>query len=117
VETVLGTLDDDDTLREEGVALKDAIQDVMERHFTGPECQGLCRGLLTIQTVQAPMGRIAGETGAPSANTRTMMSQARAAADTITAEVSALMSGDVASYRATLKAAGYTPFGNGSNDE
>ena len=114
VEMVLGTLNESDTtLREQGEALQEAIRIVLERHFTGPVCQGMCRGLLTIQTVEAPMGRISGETGAPSGNTRTMMDQARMAADEITQDIRRVMDGDVAAYRSALRAAGYTPFRGG----
>ena len=116
VEMVLRTLSEDaDALRNQGEALRDAIQTVMERHFTGPRCQGMCRGQLTVGLVQQPMGRIAGETGGPSPNTRHMMDQARAAADEITADVSAVIDEDVARYRDALRAAGYTPFGVGGS--
>jgi photosystem II stability/assembly factor-like uncharacterized protein len=112
VEMVLNTLEDDATaLREQGEALRDALERVLQMHFTGPECQGMCRGLLTVQLVGAPTGRIAAETGPPSANTRTMMTQARQAADVITRDVTAVMESDVAAYRSALLAAGYTPFG------
>jgi hypothetical protein len=57
------------------------------------------------------MGRITGEDGAPSENTQTMIAQARAAADTITRDVAQLLDTGVASYRSSLIAAGYTPFG------
>jgi len=83
----------------------------MERHYTGPECQGLCGGTTTARVVSQPMGRIAGETGGPSENTRIMMDQARQAARTIRTDVTGLMDGEVARYRAALQAAGYTPFG------
>ena len=63
--------------------------------------------------VGAPIGRIMGEDGAPSANTRIMMERAREAANTVEREVAAVMSGDVADYRSALQAAGYTPFGTG----
>ena len=117
VAIVLETLDADaSALRQQGEDLQAAIVAVLERHFTGPVCQGMCRGLLTIQTVQAPMGRITGETGAPSPNTRTMMTQAGDAAGTITGEIEALMRGDVDAYRTALRTAGYTPFGGGRND-
>ena len=94
-----------------GQALQDALRLLMERHFTGPQCQGMCGGDPTMGTVQAPTGRIAAETGAPSANTRTMMDQARAAAEEITRDIAAVMESDVAPYRTALLAAGYTPFG------
>jgi photosystem II stability/assembly factor-like uncharacterized protein len=112
VDMVLETLDDDDgALREQGENVRDAIRLLLERHFTGPECQGGCRGIVTAQAVGAPEGRIAGEVAAPSANTRLMIEQARSAAETIVGEIDALMNSEVASYRAALRAAGYTPFG------
>jgi photosystem II stability/assembly factor-like uncharacterized protein len=115
VEMVLSTLDqEEDALREQGEALQTRIREILERHFTGPECQGNCRGILTNQAVQAPLGRIGGERGAPGANTRTMIDQARAAADLIASDVNSLMETDVAAYRSALLAAGYTPFGGSS---
>jgi photosystem II stability/assembly factor-like uncharacterized protein len=117
VEMVLSTLDEDASdLREQGRILAASLTSLMERHFTGPTCQGMCRGFLTIQTVQAPMGRITGETGPPSENTRTMMRQAREAADLILADIAAIMGSEVAAYRDALRAAGYTPFGNLGED-
>ena len=114
---VLATLDDDaSALREQGRTLAASLTGIMERHFTGPTCQGMCRGFLTIQTVQAPAGRISGETGPPSENTRTMMRQAHEAAEIILADIAAIMDGDVAAYRDALRAAGYTPFGNEGED-
>lgn len=114
IEMVLSTLDDDDAeLRDAGESLRFSIRDLMERHFTGPECQGNCRGLLTSSLVQAPTGRIAGETGAPSDNTRVMMRQAREAANVITGDVTRLMDGAVARYRDALRTAGYSPLGGG----
>ncbi len=98
-------------LRERGEALRDEVRSIVERHFTGPECQGGCRGIVTVMAVQAPAGRIAGDPGAPSANTRLMIDQARSAADTIVSEIEGLISGEVAAYRAALQAAGYSPFG------
>jgi photosystem II stability/assembly factor-like uncharacterized protein len=116
VEMVLSTLDSDaSALREQGRALDGMLAAVLERHFTGPSCQGNCRGLVTIQLVQAPMGRITGERGAPSANTRYMMRQASEAADLILSDIDGVMSGAVAAYREALRAAGYTPFGNGDS--
>jgi photosystem II stability/assembly factor-like uncharacterized protein len=114
VEIVLGTLDvDDRALREQGEALRGAIREILERHFTGPECQGGCRGRVTVQAVQAPAGRIASDEGPPSENTRVMMQQARAAADEITGDVDRVMSTQVEAYRMALREAGYTPFGGG----
>jgi len=115
VEIILSTLDEEaDALREQGEALQTAIQDIMERHFTGPECQGNCRGILTMQMVQAPSGRIGSEPGAPGANTRNMIDQARDAAYLIMSDVNALIDTDVAAYRTALLAAGYTPLGGES---
>jgi hypothetical protein len=109
---VLETLDDDDeALRRQGEAVRDSIRLLLEDHFTGPECQGGCRGIVTASAVQAPGGRIAGDTGGPTENTRLMLEQARAAADTIVGDIDALVNGDVAAYRSALRAAGYTPFG------
>ena len=113
VEIVLETLPDDETtLREQGERLQQAVENVLQRHFTGPECQGGCGGDVTADLVRAPLGRIADERGGPSPHTRTMIEQARAAAQTITTEVDALMAADVAAYRTALQAAGYTPFGD-----
>jgi photosystem II stability/assembly factor-like uncharacterized protein len=109
---VLETLGDgDDALREQGEDLRDRLQDVLVRHFTGPECQGNCRGLVTVRTVQAPGGRIESDPGSPSANTLLMIDQARSAADTIASEIDARLTSGVEPYRTALRAAGYTPFG------
>jgi len=112
VEIVLETLDADETaLREQGERLQTAIDALVQRHFTGPECQGMCRGDVSIGLVGAPMGRIADEDGAPSENTRIMMQQAQAAADRIVADIQDLLETQVEAYRTALLAAGYTPFG------
>jgi hypothetical protein len=112
VETVLGTLDADaEALRSQGRTLMEGLRSLMQEHFTGPECQGLCRGAPTASMVSRPMGRILGEAGGPSANTRHMMDQAMTAAELVQRDVAAMMDGDVARYRAALQAAGYTPFG------
>ena len=106
---VLETLDEDGPLAADGQELKTQAVEVLEVHFTGPECQGLCRGNPTASVVSQPLGRIAGDRGAPSSNTRIMMEQAESAADTIARIVSALFEGPVAEYREALRAAGYTP--------
>ena len=117
VELVLETLPDDaGSLQTQGEALREAIRGLLEQHFTGPVCQGMCRGILTVSRVQAPMGRILGETGGPSENTRLMIEQARGAAQEITGDIAILMNGDVASYRSALQAAGYTPLGGPGGD-
>ncbi len=109
---VMETLDADDApLREQGEAVRDAIRLLLEEHFTGPECQGGCRGIVTASAVGAPGGRIEGDPSGPSDNTRVMMDQARAAADRIVGDIEALLDGEVAAYRSALRAAGYTPFG------
>lgn len=111
---MLATLDEDDAaLREQGEAVQEAIEGLLVRHFTGPECQGMCRGDPTAGLVGAPMGRIRAETGAPSENTRIMMRQAREAADRIVSEVETVMDAQVEAFRTALLAAGYTPFGEG----
>jgi hypothetical protein len=112
LDMVLATLSDEhEDLQQEGERLRASVIELQERHFTGPECQGSCGGPVTSRAVGAPMGRIIGESGAPAANTRVMIAQARAAADTITGDVKRLMDTGVASYRSSLIAAGYTPFG------
>ncbi|MGB0543913.1 MAG: WD40/YVTN/BNR-like repeat-containing protein [Longimicrobiales bacterium] len=112
VSMVLETLGEPDSgLREQGEVVRALLVEVLQRHFTGPECQGNCRGILLSQRVGAPMARIAGEDGAPSPNTRIMMDQARQAAETILDDIRAVMDADVAAFRTALRAAGYTPFG------
>lgn len=113
LEVVLRTLDEDaDELRERGEAVADQVAALQQRHFTGPECQGMCGGEVTSDVVRDPVGRVAGGTGAPSPNTRIMMDRARDAADAIDADVDALFEGPVAEYRDALRAAGYTPIGD-----
>jgi len=110
---VLRTLDDDaDDLREQGEALVDEVEALQVRHFTGPECQGMCGGDVTSDVVRDPVGRVAGEAGAPSPNTRIMMDRSRDAADRVDADVDALFEGPVTEYRDALRAAGYTPIGD-----
>jgi photosystem II stability/assembly factor-like uncharacterized protein len=112
VEIVLETLAEDaDALREQGETLQGELQALNERLFTGAECQGGCGGEVVADLIGRPTGRITSETGGPSANTIHMMNQARAAADTIEAELSAMTGGAVSAYRTALQAAGYTPFG------
>jgi len=112
VETVLGTLSDAaDVLRAQGGALQSELRALNERLFTGGECQGGCGGEVVSDLIGRPTGRIAGETGGPSANTIHMMNQARAAAVTLEREVSAVLEGAVSAFRTRLQEAGYTPFG------
>jgi hypothetical protein len=112
VENVLETLDEsEDDLRQEGQGLWDALHTLDERLFTGPECQGSCGGDVVADVIPQPIGRITGEDGAPSENTRTMIDQAVAAAETIRSELAAIIDGSVAAYRAALISAGYTPIG------
>jgi len=112
VETVLGTLSDAaDVLRAQGGALQSELRALNERLFTGGECQGGCGGEVVSDLIGRPTGRIAGETGGPSANTIHMMNQARAAAVTLEREVSAVLEGGVSAFRTRLQEAGYTPFG------
>jgi hypothetical protein len=112
VENVLETLDESEgDLRQEGQGLWDALHTLEERLFTGPECQGSCGGDVVADVIAQPIGRITGEDGAPSENTRTMIDQAVAAAETIRSELAAIIDGSVAAYRAALISAGYTPIG------
>ncbi len=112
VENVLETLDEnEDDLRQEGQDLREALRALNQRLFTGPECQGSCGGDVVADVIAQPIGRITGEDGAPSENTRTMIDQAVAAAETIRSELAAIIDGSVAAYRAALISAGYTPIG------
>lgn len=112
VETVLETLAEDaDALREQGETLQSELRALNERLFTGAECQGGCGGEVVADLIGRPTGRITSDTGGPSANTMHMMNQARAAADTIETELSAVTGGAVSAYRTALQTAGYTPFG------
>lgn len=112
LEMILETLDEESTeLRQRGTTLQEQLRGLVERHFVGPECQGMCRGDVTLGYVNQPRGRIAGETGAPSANTRIMMERAREAAHTILSDVEAFLGGEVERYGDALRAAGYTPIG------
>jgi photosystem II stability/assembly factor-like uncharacterized protein len=112
IEVTLETLPGDASeLREQTMALQRAVRELEERHFTGPECQGMCRGNPTARLVGQPIERITAEAAQPSANTRIMVSQAREGARTIVEDVGALMDGDVERLREALRAAGYTPFG------
>jgi photosystem II stability/assembly factor-like uncharacterized protein len=115
VNSVLESLDADAAdLRSQGQGVRAALEDLLVRHFTGPTCQGMCRGTVTARTVSAPLGRITGDPSGPSPHTRVMMQQARDAAAVILAEVEAVQEGALVQFREALRAAGYTPFGGGS---
>ena len=109
LDLVLETLDGDESLRTAGEELRAEARGLMERHFTGPECQGMCGGDPTAGAVRQPIGRIVGDQGPPSSNTRIMIEQAESAAATIGTDVDALFDGAVADYREALRAAGYSP--------
>jgi photosystem II stability/assembly factor-like uncharacterized protein len=113
VDVVLGTLDEDaEELRAQGTRLRAATRTAMERLFTGPECGGLCRAETVVDPVPTALRALSSAEGAPSANERVMMEQAREAVRVIESEVGELMAGAVAGYRDALRSAGYTPFGS-----
>jgi photosystem II stability/assembly factor-like uncharacterized protein len=111
VDMVLRTLAaEHEELRDQGIALREALRQALQRLFTGPECRGLCRFDVVADAVRAPMRALGSAEGAPSGNEEIMMRQAVEAAREIEEVVGSLMAGDVARYRDALLAAGYTPF-------
>ena len=54
LDMVLETLEGDESLQAAGGELRAQAVALMEGHFTGPECQGLCRGNPTGAAVTGP---------------------------------------------------------------
>jgi hypothetical protein len=101
---------EDAELREVGGALKAALQEALERLFTGPSCQGICGGDPLASRVRRPVSILRSSVDAPSPNDRLAMAQAEEALREVVAAVNALFQADVAEYREMLRQAGYTPF-------
>ncbi len=101
----------DEALSEEAERVRAALVDLMERHFTGPECQGRCGPIEPLaDAVEEPLGTLVGSDERPTPNERLMLQQAEAALQTILDEVNAVFEGPVSSFSASLRAAGYSPF-------
>ncbi len=110
VETVLGTLDaGEESLRADGETLRDSLQAVQRRVFTGPECQGICGGETLAAPVRGPLFRLRSGVGAVTPLERLLMDQASTALDAVLEAVNGALTGPVASYREALRSAGYTP--------
>ncbi len=112
VRQVLESLPEDggETLRASGVELEQALETLLRRLFTGPECQGICGGDPLATPIRGAMFRLSSSPEAPSATDRLAMDQARNALETVLDEVNTLMAGKVAAFRNNLVEAGYTPF-------
>ncbi len=93
----------------QGEALRTELAQARERLFTGPACQGLCRGDIVADRVSAPMRKLNSAVDEPSETDRLAMAHAQTALDALLAEVERLMNGPVESFRTDLVAAGYTP--------
>ena len=100
-------------LETEGEALRETLEGLLQRLFTGPECQGICgRSRLPANTVRRPMRSLGNSSDAPTANERMMLSQAREVLRSIVGDVNAALDGEVSAYSRRLQEAGYSPFAN-----
>jgi hypothetical protein len=100
-------------LETEGEALRETLEGLLQRLFTGPECQGICgRSRLPANTVRRPMRSLGNSPDAPTANERMMLSQAREVLRSIVGDVNAALDGEVSAYSRRLQEAGYSPFAN-----
>ena len=98
-------------LKVEGEALKETLQGLLERLFTGPQCQGICgRSRLPANIVRRPMGFLGNSPAAPTANEQMMVRQASEALQTIIDEVNAALRGEISSFSRRLQETGYSPF-------
>jgi hypothetical protein len=102
--------DGGETLRASGVELEQALETLIQRLFTGPECQGICGGNPLAAPIREAMFRLSSSPEAPSATDLLAMDQARSALQIVLDEVNTIMGGDVATFRNRLVEAGYTPF-------
>lgn len=111
MEEVLGRLGEENTeVREAGDRLNTRIQEVLERLFTGPSCQGICGGNPVAAPIRAPLSRLGSSLDAPSPTDLLAMEQAQAALELVVDEVNVLFEGDIAAFRTMLQDAGFTPF-------
>ena len=103
--------DGGEDLRGEGAELQESLEEMRERLFTGPPCQGICgRSRLTSNTVRRPLRFLGSSPDAPTANERLMLAQAEEALQGIIDEVNAIFDGAVSAYSRRLQEAGYSPF-------
>ena len=111
VQESLSGRDGGEDLREEGGALQGSLEELRERLFTGPSCQGICgRSRLPSRTVRRPLQVLGGSPDAPTANERLMLAQAEEALQDILDEVNAIFDGAVSAYSRRLQQGGYSPF-------
>ena len=112
--TVLESLEErpgSEELEREGEVLKETLKGLLQRLFTGPECQGICgRSRLPANAVRRPMGSLGNSPDAPTPNERMMLRQAGEALQAIVDEVNAVLGGDVSAFSRRLQEAGYSPF-------
>ncbi len=95
----------------EGEALKETLEGLLQRLFTGPDCQGICgRSRLPANAVRRPMRSLGNSPDAPTPNERMMLRQAGEALQAIVDEVNEALSGEVSAYSRRLQEAGYSPF-------
>jgi photosystem II stability/assembly factor-like uncharacterized protein len=115
VDRVMGDLaeapDSADALREQGKSLRTALDDLNERYFTGPDCQGGCRPTdPAANTVRRALFGLRGSEEAPTPNELLMLDQAAEALGSILEDVNAVFAGPLAEFRTALLSAGYSPF-------
>jgi hypothetical protein len=96
----------EDTLREQGEAVKSALESAMERLFTGPECQGICGGDPVAGAVRTPLSLLSSSAAAPSPNDRAAMARAVEALTIVVMEVNRVLREEVDPFRNALAAAG-----------
>ena len=106
---MLSAGDDAAELRRMGEEVRRELTGLNERLFTGPPCQGMCRGEVVAGRVRAPLRRLNSAMDAPSVTDRLAMAQAEAALDELLAGFSRVMDGPLEAFRAALAEAGYTP--------
>ncbi len=95
-------------LRTRGVALRDEMEALNQRLFTGPECQGSCAG----DPLAQPVGRAAGISrgwGPITQLEEISLDLASRALDQVLQEVNEALTGPVTDFRNSLVNAGYDP--------
>ncbi|HZD06287.1 MAG TPA: hypothetical protein VE173_15360, partial [Longimicrobiales bacterium] len=108
--SMLSSSDQDASLRQRGVALRDTLEAVDGRLFSGPGCQGICGGEPVASRVGAPRRRIASTPGAPTPLERLMMDQAHAALAEVVDEVNRVLRDHVAPWARAVRSSGVAPF-------
>lgn len=88
-------------------SLAEALERFEEEAFTGPECQGICGGMVQQSAVSLPVRVLTSSWEAPSAHERTLMDQGLRTAVGIVERGNALMVDRVTALSSSLTDAGY----------